>query len=141
MSLLFTISGSCVLRFSVSISFSLYFCLFFAWGLGRTSTIPYFPIYCFPWEDCISGHRQVCIPTVVGVQALARRILLSTICVLSSPPHTLACSRLLCFIMLLFFFFARVRPRSAWPHDLYNSKLVRSIAVFDLDARHRFISP
>lgn len=51
MSPLFSISGSCVLRFLFSpFSYHFVLCFSFAWGLGRTFTIP-FSTYCFPWED------------------------------------------------------------------------------------------
>jgi hypothetical protein len=111
MSLLFSISGSCVMRFFFFYSLPLcYFFYFFLHG-DSGALLPFlFPLIVSLGRICISGHRQVCILTVVGVQALARRILLSTIYVLSSPPHTLACSCLLFLFYYVCLFFSPPAP-------------------------------
>jgi hypothetical protein len=88
---------------------------FFACGFGRTFTIP-LPLTVFLESICISGHRQFCILTVIGMQTLARRILF---CPLLSYIHhdfiplpTLV--SYFCFIMLGFFFSARAFSLSAF---------------------------
>lgn len=127
MSLVFhSISGSCGMRLSpllillflsslfVFVLFFVFFCLI-AWGLGRTSTIPFF--FFFSSRIVFFGRIafQVIVKfvsllwSVVQVLAHARRILLSTICLYH---HHLIPLRVLVRFVLCFFFLL-LRPRAS----------------------------
>lgn len=75
--------------------------LFFLYCMGTRAHfhIPFF-FFSRLWEDCISGHRQACIPIVVGPRR-SHSVFLSTICVLHLP-HTLVLFLLLLVLLMLF---------------------------------------